>query len=498
MAAFEFRLPDIGEGVAEGEVVQWHVQVGDVVAEDDPMVEVMTDKATVTIAAPKAGTIAELRTAIGDTAQVGDVLVVIETDAAAVNEHSANESPANEQPTKETAASAVGDIQDALPGSQFFSEQTATHSDSTRVPASAGAGTQQLPGYFEPRPLATPATRKLARDLEVDLRQVEPSGTGGRVTQSDIRAFTHGHDGQLPTYQSVPPGLPTPVPTGDEEQHAYQTRRTTPAPPLPSFSQPPGAQRLGSQRSGSQRPASPPPTGTRPGFQERRTPFVGLRRRIAERMQASVQTAAHFTFVEECDAEAMMQLRERFKEPARAQGVQLTYLPFIVKAVVGALRRHPQLNTMLDEARNEIVYQDRYDIGIATSTERGLMVPVLRDADRRSLVDLASEITRLGQCARDGTLTADELTGSTFTITSLGKRGGLLATPILNSPEVGILGIHQIKEKPVVRRGRVVVGHVMNLSLSFDHRIVDGHVGAEFAYDIIDTLADPDRLLLQV
>jgi pyruvate dehydrogenase E2 component (dihydrolipoamide acetyltransferase) len=215
-------------------------------------------------------------------------------------------------------------------------------------------------------------------------------------------------------------------------------------------------------------------------------------------MQTSKNTAAHFTFVEECDAGKLISLRDRLAAPAEEAGVKLSFLPFIVKAVVAALRRHPVLNSTLDEAKNELVYRGDYHIGIAAATEHGLMVPVVQNADRLSIVELAREITRLGDGARAGTLKATELGGSTFTITSLGKQGGLFATPILNFPEVGILGVHRIKQKPVVRDGQIVVGDVMLLSLSFDHRIVDGHVGAAFAYDIIGYLEEPDRLFLEM
>ncbi len=215
-------------------------------------------------------------------------------------------------------------------------------------------------------------------------------------------------------------------------------------------------------------------------------------------MQATKNTAAHFTFVEECDVGRLIDLRKRLKPRAEAEGIKLSYLPFIVKAVVASLKKHPALNSALDEASNELVTRRYYHVGIAAATDAGLMVPVIRNADQLSLLEVAREIARLGEGARTGKLTPQELSGSTFTITSLGKQGGLFATPILNHPEVGILGVHQMKQKPVVRDGEIVVGDVMLLSLSFDHRIVDGHVGAAFAYDVIDYLEDPGRLMLEM
>jgi len=227
---------------------------------------------------------------------------------------------------------------------------------------------------------------------------------------------------------------------------------------------------------------------------EERQPLVGMRRRIAERMHHAKATAAHFTFVEECDASRLADLRQRLLPEAERRGVRLTFLPFIIKAVTEALRKHPVLNSALDERTNELVYKKYYNIGVATATEAGLMVPVVQSADRLRLFELAKRIERLSRAAQDGTLAPEDLRNSTFTVTSLGKQSGLFATPILNHPEVGILGVHRIKEKPVVRHGEIVVGKVMLLSLSLDHRIVDGHVGAAFAYDVIEALENPERL----
>ena len=228
-------------------------------------------------------------------------------------------------------------------------------------------------------------------------------------------------------------------------------------------------------------------------------PLVGLRRRIAQKMARSTATAAHFTFVEECDVTELKGLRERLKDVAEAQGVKLSFLPFVVKAVVFALKKHPLLNSTLDETTNEIVLRRYYNIGIATATRRGASsFVVVKDADRKSILEIAREIERLSEEARAGKARADDLHGSTFTITSLGAKGGLLATPIINFPEVAILGVHQMKTKPVVRDGQIVIGDVMLLSLSFDHRIVDGHVGAAFALDVIAYLEKPETLLLEL
>lgn len=215
-------------------------------------------------------------------------------------------------------------------------------------------------------------------------------------------------------------------------------------------------------------------------------------------MTRSKHTAVHFTFVEECDATALKDLRARLRPAAEKQGVKLTYLPFFVKACVAALKKMPSLNSSFDEATQEIVLHRRYHIGIASSTEAGLIVPVVRDADRKSIIDVAKDIARLADDTKSGKIKPEDLGGSTFTITSLGAQGGLFATPILNFPEVAILGVHQMKEKPVVKDGQIVIGNVMLLSLSFDHRLIDGHVGAQFAYEIIGYLENPDRLFLEM
>jgi pyruvate dehydrogenase E2 component (dihydrolipoamide acetyltransferase) len=444
MAQWEFKLPDIGEGVTEGEIVAWHIKPGDPIKEDDPMVEVMTDKATVMITSPRAGKVLETRGAIGTVVQVHSVLVVFDLDGSApaerpTNGHAnGNVAPeAAPPPPREPAATAVGDIKETLPG--------------------ISGSSSGLQTYFNDKPLATPATRKLARDMNVDLRAVPPTGPQGRVTKTDVETFAKA------------PQVPAPAPPAAPKAEA---------PHAPVKISAPGA--------------------SQPGALEERVPFAGMRRKIAQRMAQSKHTAAHFTFVEECDVGKLKALRARLKPRAEAQGVKLSFLPFIVKACVAALKKHPILNTALDESTNELVYRKYYNIGMAASTDAGLMVPVIKDADRKSLLDIARDIERLAADAKAGKAKLDDLQGSTFTITSLGADGGLFATPIINFPEVAILGVHQIKQKPVVRDGQIVIGEVMLLSLSFDHRVVDGHVGAAFAYDVIRWLEDPEGLFLEM
>ncbi len=440
MAKFEFKLPDIGEGVAEGEIVNWLVQAGDDVTENQEMVEVMTDKATVTIGAPKAGKVTELRFKVGDTVPVGQVLIVFETGAAAEAAPAsapaaaapAAAAPAAAAPKSEgPVASAVGDIRETLPG---MSPQVARGAE-----------------YYADRPLAAPATRKLARELGVDLRRVEPSGSAGRVTREDVERSVNGAAAPAP---AAAPAAETKAPA----------------------------------------PAAPP---SRQAADERQ-PIRGLRKRIFENMARSKRTAAHFNYIDEVDVAAITALKDRAKPYAEKAGVKLTFLPFLVKAVVAALKRHPRLNSNIDEAAMELVLRKTYDIGIATSTDAGLMVPVVRGCDRLSILEIASEIDRVARAARDGKSQKEDLGGSSFTITSLGKLGGLFAPPIINYPEVGIMGVHAIKKKPVVRGDQIVIGEVMNLSFSFDHRIIDGDVGANFAQEIISYLQEPDRLVVEM
>jgi pyruvate dehydrogenase E2 component (dihydrolipoamide acetyltransferase) len=457
MSKFEFKLPDIGEGVSEGEIVNWLVGVGDGVKEDQDLVEVMTDKATVTIGAPKAGKVAELKGEVGDVIPVGQVLVVLDlgeggASAGAAPASSKQEKPEKQEPPaapkaaapapgakpaapapkaqpSENRASAVGDIKEELPGMS---------------PPSKSNGE-----YFSDKPLAAPATRKLARELDVDLRRVQPSGPNQRVTREDVEAHAQG----------------------------TASAKSKPA----------------------EAPAAPAPAARPVQAQgDERIPLRGMRRRIFENMARSKRTAAHFTYWEECEASELIALRDRIKAFAEKDGVKLNFLPLIVKAVVAALRRNPWLNAVVDDEKGELVLRHSYDIGIAVATDNGLIVPVLRSAEHLSIVEIAKEIDRLSAEARQGKSRREDLGGSSFTITSLGKLGGSFATPVINYPEVGILYVPQIKQKPVVKNGQIVVGNVMNLGVSFDHRVIDGATGASFTQDVVDFLQDPDRLLLHL
>jgi len=473
--AFEFKLPDIGEGVVEGEIVKWHIKPGDAVAEDQPMVEVMTDKATVVIPSPRAGTVRETRGKEGAIAKVGEVLVVIDEAGAKA------EAPKAAEPASKAAPKASppgGEVDDSP---QVPSKNAPKPTPSKEAPRAASpAPVSRDAPTLRPAPaksaavravaaeanaveangrpvLAAPATRRLARELNVDLRGIEGSGPGGRVTSEDVRQ-----------------ALSAPEP----EAASSDDHRDTVAPPPPT----PVARQGGGE------------------ILEERIPVRGLRKRIFENMAKSKSHAAHFTFVEECDCTQLVALRERMNGQLREGEAKLQYLPFIVKAVIAALKQYPDLNGHIDEQAMEFSRRKDFHIGVAASSERGLIVPVVRNADRRSLLDLSNEIKRLGDTARAGRLGAEDLGGSTFTITSLGKDGGIFATPIINHPEVAIMGVHKMNKRAMVNEedDSIVVKPMMNLSLSFDHRMIDGHIGAAFTYTVIRLLQSPDRLLLEM
>jgi pyruvate dehydrogenase E2 component (dihydrolipoamide acetyltransferase) len=412
---YEFKLPDIGEGVVEGEVVRWLVKEGDTVREDQPLVEIMTDKATVEIPAPRAGTVGKRLYTEGQICPVGKVLLTIEIAETGAGPGAA-------------APSAV-----APPPAQSLG-RTAKHAAGGPAPGGVTRAGEVL---------ATPATRKLARELGVDIRGVRGTGPAGRITSDDVR----------------------------------------------------GQQGGGGATTGSAPTAGPSPAAE-PG--DVRLPFRGVRKKIAERLVHSKHTAAHFTYVEEVDCTELVALRARANERLAARGVKLSYLPFIIKATVAGLRKFPQLNSTLDEGAGEIVQRAAHHIGLATATDSGLIVPVVRDAGARSLVRLAAEVERLAEATRSGKATREDLSGSTFTITSLGALGGLLATPIINFPEVAILGIHKIAKRPAVIGERIVIRDMMNLSISVDHRVVDGYDAAQFVAVIKAALEHPEPLLAEL
>jgi pyruvate dehydrogenase E2 component (dihydrolipoamide acetyltransferase) len=447
---FEFKLPDIGEGVVEGEVVKWLVNDGDMVQAEQPVVEVMTDKATVVIPSPKAGKVLERHGKEGEMIKVHSALLVLETDGAGAEKTAPAAMPgtAPVKPAPVPAAAAPKPAATPSPVKAVPPIAVPPKVAAVQAPAPAPApGLRAVPPPAEgdARVRATPVTRKLAADAGIDLSTVAGSGPAGRVLKNDVLALVE--NGAARAGGSI-----ARLPTGGEE----------------------------------------------------RVPLRGLRKRIAEKMQRSRRTAAHFTFVEEVDCSRLVEMRKRINQSLAQSAVpgeaplKLSFLPFIIKATVAALKKFPYLNASVDDETNEIVVKRFYNVGVAAATPDGLIVPVIHGADQRNLRELALEITRLANDARAGKSQLPDLQGGTFTITSMGEMGGLFATPVINHPEVAILGVHRMRPTPVVRDGQVVVRDVMWLSCSFDHRIIDGAVGAQFTYEIIKRLEDPELLLLEL
>lgn len=479
--AYEFRLPDVGEGLHEAEIVRWLVREGDTVREDQPLVEVQTDKVTTEIPSPVAGRVARLLARPGDVVEVGSVIVVIEEAGAAAAEPAPPNTPARvaeSAPSAARAATAPPAVSAAPQATAAAPPATAaTPRASATVPAPANGAplsppTPSVPGAAPAgRPLATPAVRRRAREMGIDLRQVQGTGPAGRITAADLERFAAARMDTAAVAAVADGGV---APDGGVQAPPAA------APEVPS--PPPAAGRA--------------VAGPQPG---QRVPLRGVRRVIAEAMVRSKHTAPHVTVMDEVEVSALVAVREEARRLAAARGVRLTYLPFIVKAAVAALREFPYLNASLDDERQEIVLHDRYHIGIATDTEAGLMVPVVKDADRKRLIDLAAEIADLAARARAGKLALEELRGGTFTVSNIGVVGsGMVFTPVINHPEVAILGVGTLTEKPVVRDGAVAVGKVLHLSLSFDHRVVDGAMAGRFLRRVMDLLANPTLLLLEM
>lgn len=407
-----FKLPDIGEGTAEAELVAWHVNVGDEVGEDQPLLDVMTDKATVEVTAPFAGKVVERSGTPGDLLPVGGVVLIFEV-AGEVGD------PAAEAPAAEPAAAA------SAPGSP---------------PTPARAEDRR-------RILAAPALRKRASDLGIDLDGIVGSGPNGRIRQADLEA-----------YLATPNGSPGPAP----------------------------------------KPARPPaaaPVAWPDGEGVDEVPVIGLRRRIAERMQDTKRRIPHFSYIEEVDVTQLEHLRASLNA-ARGERPKLTLLPFLVRALTRVLPEFPQLNALFDDAAGVVRRYAAVHAGIATQTPQGLVVTVLRDAGRHDVWGVASELGRLSDLARAGRAAPADLSGSTITITSLGAMGGLATTPVINSPEVAIVGVNKLVERPIVRDGRIEVAKMMNLSSSFDHRVVDGWDAASFIQRVKALLETPALLFV--
>ncbi|MGG7554593.1 dihydrolipoamide acetyltransferase family protein [Pseudomonas sp. ES3] len=424
MGTHVIKMPDIGEGIAEVELSQWHVKVGDMVVEDQVLADVMTDKAMVDIPSPVHGKVIALGGQPGEVMAVGSVLISIEVEGAGnVKESTAPTAVIKEAPV---AASKVEAVVESTPAA------------AAPRPAAACQG-PMVAREADERPLASPAVRKHALDLGIQLRLVRGSGPAGRILHEDLEAYLAQGQSNASTATA-----------------AYAQRND-----------------------------------------EQQIPVIGMRRKIAQRMQDATQRAAHFSYVEEIDVTAVEELRAHLNEKHGATRGKLTLLPFLVRALVVALRDFPQINARYDDEAQVITRLGAVHVGVATQADIGLMVPVVRHAEARSLWDNAAEISRLATAARTGKASRDELSGSTITLTSLGALGGIVSTPVLNLPEVAIVGVNKIVERPMVIKGQIVIRKMMNLSSSFDHRVVDGMDAALFIQAIRGLLEQPATLFVE-
>jgi 2-oxoisovalerate dehydrogenase E2 component (dihydrolipoyl transacylase) len=425
MGEFVIKLPDVGEGIAEAEIVEWNVAVGDLVNEDDPLVSVMTDKATVELPSPVTGKVLWQGAAVGEVLAIGAELVRIEVEGegnVTVVEAVASPPPAESEPApagKPEAAAAA-----SPPGGQPVQTVSPAPRPAAALPRPAGE-----------KPLAAPSVRGRARDMGVDLRYVHGSGPAGRITHEDLDDFT-ARGGA-----SASRGL--------SADHTVEEIRV-----------------------------------------------IGLRRRIAQKMQDAKRRIPHFSYVEEVDVTELEALRGQLNSQRRADQVHLTLLPFLVRALVGAVRQHPAMNARFDDEADIIYRYGGVHVGIAAQTPQGLMVPVLRHAESRDLWECAAEIQRLAEVARTGRAKAEELKGSTISISSLGPLGGIVSTPVINAPEVAIIGVNKIGLRPVFEQGTWLPRKIMNLSSSFDHRVVDGVNAAEFIQRLKNLLEHPALLTM--
>jgi 2-oxoisovalerate dehydrogenase E2 component (dihydrolipoyl transacylase) len=451
----EILMPELAESVVEGEILKWLVEEGDYLKKDQPFVEVMTDKVTVELPSPYEGVLLKKLAKEGEVVKVHAPIALIAEPGEAVE--GVKEAP----PVQAVEERSI--VEPGLPPKEEREDLSLFRPDPTEV-AVKNPFLAERPKEERGRVLAVPAARKLARELGIPIEAVPGSGPLGRVRVEDVRAYAE---------KLKAPPSPAPAPASPPPQEA-------PAPvgfpPPPRYASPKGYEHL-----------------------EERVPLRGIRRTIAQGLWQSHLYTVRTLNVDEADLTELVALRERLKGEAEAQGVKLTYLPFIVKAVVRALKKYPMLNTSLDEERGEVVYKRYYHIGLAVATERGLIVPVVRDADRKSLLELAREIALLSQKAREGRLAPEEVSGSTFTITNIGSVGATLSFPIINVPEAAILGVHSIRKRPwVMPDGSIQARDIMFLSLSFDHRLVDGAEAAMFTREVIRLLEKPETLMLEM
>ncbi|MFN2746061.1 MULTISPECIES: dihydrolipoamide acetyltransferase family protein [Bacillus] len=429
--AFEFKLPDIGEGIHEGEIVKWFVKPNDEVNEDDVLAEVQNDKAVVEIPSPVKGKVLELKVEEGTVATVGQTIITFDApgyeDLQFKGSDESSEAKTEEAKAEEAEA----------PAQETAAKQDDADADPNK------------------RVIAMPSVRKYAREKGVDIAKVAGSGKNGRVLKEDIDSFLNG-------------GAAVEAPAAQAEEKAEPAQQPQAAVQVPEGE-----------------------------FPETREKMSGIRKAIAKAMVNSKHTAPHVTLMDEVDVTNLVAHRKQFKQVAADQGIKLTYLPYVVKALTSALKKYPVLNTSIDDNTDEVIQKHYYNIGIAADTDKGLLVPVVKNADRKAVFEISNEINELATKAREGKLAPAEMKGASCTITNIGSAGGQWFTPVINHPEVAILGIGRIAEKAIVRDGEIVAAPVLALSLSFDHRMIDGATAQNALNHIKRLLNDPQLILME-
>ena len=434
--SFDVKLPELGEGVTEGELVKWLVKPGDSVKTDQAVAEIMTDKATVEVPSPTSGVVKDLKFKAGDVVKVESVLLTL----------------SGAQGASSTASSSTASAATAPASSAHMA--VAKNAPTQAYTASAGASRSAIfPPVADAKTLATPATRRFAREVGVDINQLSGSGLAGRVTREDVM---HAAGGMGAT-SAGPASFKTPVAPMNTPKPAYQSNM---------------------------------------GAMEERVDMRGIRKKIAENMQMSKAVIPHFTLMDEADVTALVQLRESLKTFAEKNNTKITYLPFVMKALIATVREFPMFNASIDDAASQIVYKKYFNIGFAADTPNGLLVPVIKNADQKTVLEISNEILDLSKRARDGKLKPDEMKGATITVTNIGSVGGTYATPIINHPEVAILGMYKISDKPIIKDGKLEAIKVMNYTITCDHRLIDGAVAANFMRSFLAKIQNPAVMMI--
>jgi len=450
--AFEFRMPDIGEGIHEGEIVKWFVKTGDKIQEDDVLCEIQNDKAVVEMPSPVEGTIEEILVEEGSVAVVGDVIIRINAPGYE-NLQFKGDDHHKEESTTTTSAQVQASAED---GSKV--EKAPVQGDSKE---NAAVDLSQASASSNERIIAMPSVRKYARTKGIDIHLVSGTGKNGRVLKEDIENYLNGG-------ASV-----AQAETASAEVNVVEESVT------------------------EETVTSTPYVNLEGEFPETREKISGIRKAIAKAMVHSKHTAPHVTLMDEVDVTELVAHRKKFKDIALQKGIKLTYLPYVVKALVSTLHEYPEFNRSFDDATNEIIQKHYFNIGIAADTEKGLLVPVVKNADRKSIFTISAEINDLATKAREGKLSPNEMKGGSCSITNIGSAGGQWFTPVINHPEVAILGIGRISEKPVIKNGEIVGAPVLALSLSFDHRMIDGATAQNALNHLKRLLSDPELLLME-